>query len=109
MCPQVCGHWVFVCIQTMFTLKLLHCVEVLIRKKTNSISIGHIIFSHVHTYPLHPGKDKGIPSECPWFAIHDEAGRVMDVANQWHGDGIPVSLPECSDWLFFSHAFIFNK
>ena len=40
----------------------------------------------------HSGRDKGIPSECPWFAIHDEACRVVDVTNHWHKDGIPLFL-----------------
>ena len=48
------------------------------------------------------GTDKGIPSECPRFAFHDEACRVVDVANLRHDDGIPESLPQCGDWLFFS-------
>ena len=50
----------------------------------------------------HWGRDKGIPSECPRFAIHDEACRVVDVANLGQEDGIPESLPQCGDWLFFS-------
>ena len=56
---------------------------------------------------LHSGRDKGIPSECPWFAIHDEACRVVDVAYHGHSDGIPLSLlvAKWSDWLFFSHTF----
>ena len=47
-------------------------------------------------------RDEGIPSECPRFAIHNEACQVMDVANLGHEDGIPKSLPQCGDWLFFS-------
>ena len=26
----------------------------------------------------------------------------MDVANLWHENGIPLSIPPCGDWLFFS-------
>ena len=51
----------------------------------------------------HWGRDEGIPSECPRFAIHDEAYRAVDVANLGHKDGIPESLPQCGDWLF-SHS-----
>ena len=29
----------------------------------------------------------------------------MNVENQGHLDGIPLCLPQCSDLLFFSHAF----
>ena len=54
-------------------------------------------------------RDRGSPSECPWFAIHDEACRVVYVANHWHEDGIPLSLPQCGDRWFFSHAIFFYQ
>ena len=34
--------------------------------------------------------------------IHDEACRVVDVANLGHDDGIPKSLPQCG--VYFSHS-----
>ena len=34
---------------------------------------------------------------------------LPNVANHGHEDGTPLSLPQCSDLLFFSNAFIFNK
>ena len=40
---------------------------------------------YLEIYKIHhhvaEGHLSGFPSECPWFAIHDEAGRVVDVAN----------------------------
>ena len=41
--------------------------------------------------------NQGIPSECPRFAKHDWACRVVDVANLGHEDGIPASLPQCDN------------
>ena len=44
--------------------------------------------------------------------LTNENGRFMiklnDIANHGHGDGIPLSLPQCGDLLFFSHAFYFQ-
>ena len=41
--------------------------------------------------------------------LHVKTCRVVDVANQGHEDGILLSLPQCNDSLFFSHAFIFDE
>ena len=38
----------------------------------------------------------GNPSECSWFAIHDEGCQVIDVSN-YRQDGIPLSLQQCGD------------
>ena len=43
------------------------------------------------------GRDKGIQSRCPRFAVHDEPCLVMYVANLEHEDGNPLSLPQCGD------------
>ena len=48
-------------------------------------------------------RDKGIPSECPLFAIHDEACWVVDVANHGHEDVISLSHLQCGD--YFSHSW----
>ena len=48
-------------------------------------------------------------SGLPWFAIHDEAFRVVDVANHGNENGILLSLPQCDDWLFSPTSLIFYK
>ena len=45
---------------------------------------------------------RGNPIRVSKIAIHDEACRVVDVANLGHEDGIPESLPQYGVWLFFS-------
>ena len=68
------------------------------------LSCKHMIYRIYHhitevTRESHP--------EWPWFASHDEAFRVVDVANHGNENGILLSLPQCDDWLFFSHVFNF--
>ena len=50
---------------------------------------------------LHSGRDKGIPSECPWFATSTTRQASSWIANHGHSDGIPLSLPECSDRFYY--------
>ena len=52
---------------------------------------------------LHSGRDKGIPSLCPWFATSTTRQPSSWIANHGHSDGIPLSLPECSDRFFYSY------
>ena len=40
---------------------------------------------------------QGNPPECQRFAVHDEACRVVDVANLWHEGGFPC--PCTKSWL----------
>ena len=40
---------------------------------------------------------QGYPPECQRFAVHDEACRVVDVANLWHVGGFPC--PCTKSWL----------
>ena len=40
---------------------------------------------------------QGNPSECQRFAVHDEACRVVDVANLWYEGGFPC--PCTKSWL----------
>ena len=40
---------------------------------------------------------QGNPPECRRFAVHDEACRVVDVANLWHEGGFPC--PCTKSWL----------
>ena len=49
---------------------------------------------------LHSGRDKGIPSSCPWFAASTTRQASSWIANHGHSDGIPLSLPECSDRFY---------
>ena len=42
-------------------------------------------------------------------SVHDlqsspRLAKVVDVANHGQYDGIPLSIPRCGDWLWFSHA-----
>ena len=45
---------------------------------------------------LHYRRDKGIPSECPWFATSTTQQAKLWIANHGHSDGIPFSLREHS-------------
>ena len=49
---------------------------------------------------LHFGRDKGIPSSCPWFATSTTRQASSWIANHGHSDGIPLSLSECSDRFY---------
>ena len=49
---------------------------------------------------LHSGRDKRIPSSCPWFATSTTRQASSWIANHRHSDGIPLSLPECSDRFY---------
>ena len=49
---------------------------------------------------LQSGRDKGIPSSCPWFAKSTTRQASSWIANHGHSDGIPLSLPECSDRFY---------
>ena len=51
---------------------------------------------------LHSGRDKGIPSSCPWFATSTTRQASSWIANHGHSDGMPLSLPECSDRFYYS-------
>ena len=42
-------------------------------------------------------QEQGNPLECQRFAVHDEACRVVDVANLWHDGGFP--FPCTKSWL----------
>ena len=52
---------------------------------------------------LHSGRNKGIPSSCPWFATSTTRQASLWIANHGHEDGIPFSLPECSDRFYYSY------
>ena len=54
---------------------------------------------------LQSGRDKGIPSSCPWFATSTTRQASSWIANHGHLDGIPLSLPECSDRFYYSFFF----
>ena len=41
----------------------------------------------------HCGRDKGIHSSCPWYAISTTRQASSWIANHGHSDGIPLSLP----------------
>ena len=60
-------------------------------------AIMRLIYSKSHW-----GREEGISSECPRFAVHHEACLVVDVANLGHKDWIPSSLPQCGD--YFPHS-----
>ena len=79
----------------------------------NSVLYGVCIYLAKKSWILQPeinriltphwGRDEGIPSECLRFAIHDEACRVMDVANLDMRMGFPSpSLNVVFD--YFSHS-----
>ena len=61
------------------------------------------LYEEYYNISPHCVRDEGIPSECPRFAIYDKACRVMNVANLRHEAGIPGSLPQRGDLLFFSY------
>ena len=50
----------------------------------------------------HCGRDKGIPSSCPWFATSTTRQASSWIANHGHSDGIPLSLPQCGDRFYYS-------
>ena len=54
----------------------------------------------------HSGMDKGIPSSCPWFATSTTRQASLWIANHGHSDGIPLSIPECSDRFYYSTWFV---
>ena len=49
---------------------------------------------------LHSVRDKGIASSCPCFATSTTRQASSWIANHGHSDGIPLSLPECSDRFY---------
>ena len=49
---------------------------------------------------LNSVKEKGIPSSCPWFVTSTTRQALSWIAHHGHLDGIPLSLPECSDRFY---------
>ena len=55
----------------------------------------------------HCGRDKGIPSSCPWFATSTTRQASSWIANHGHSDGIPLSLPQCGDRFYYPQTCTF--
>ena len=72
--------------QTKTTLKSTYLLNIKAWEKNNQ--------------SLHCGRDKGNPSSCPWFARSTTRQAWLWIANHGHSDGIPLSLPECSDRFY---------
>ena len=53
---------------------------------------------------LHSERDKCIPSSCLWFAT-STTRQDSSIANHGHEDGIPLSIPECSDRFYQYHSW----
>ena len=66
--------------------KLIKGILIILLLQASTVFIDMILFIRIYHGFV---QGQGNPPECQRFAVHDEACRVVDVANLWHEGGFP--------------------